>query len=184
VDVQAWGVDILACGSQKWLLGEWGAGFLYYRHDLLDRLVPGAYVGTYSVIDPLNYLDYNFTLQPSAERFNIGSQNWLGMAALDAGMGLLLEVGIDQVSARVLVLTDLLIADLQRLGYRVRSPLEPARRSGIVVVEVAEPEAAFARLLTEGVVGAVRGGGLRFSPHFYNSEDDVLRVGAALGSAR
>lgn len=184
VDVQAWNVDFLACGSQKWLLGEWGSGFLYCRRELLDQLAPGAYVGTYSVVDPLNYLDYNFTLQPNAERFNIGSQNWLGMAALDASLGLLLEVGIERVADRVLALTDLLIADLQRLGYAIRSPLDPARRSGIVAAEVPEPEAACARLLEAGVVAAVRGGGLRFSPHFYTSEADVLRVGAALGPAR
>jgi cysteine desulfurase / selenocysteine lyase len=183
VDVQAWQVDMLACGSQKWLLGEWGAGFLYCRRELLDQLVAGAYVGTYSVVDPLNYLDYNFTLQPRAERFNIGSQNWVGIAALDASMGLLLEVGVDQISERVLALTDLLIADLQRLGYQIRSLLDPARRSGIIVIALPDAEAAYARLLLNGVVGAVRGGGLRFSPHFYNSEEDVLRVGATIGPA-
>lgn len=183
VDVQAWNVDLLACGAQKWLLGDWGAGFLYCRHELLDRLSPGAYVGTYSVVDPLNYLDYNFTLQPSAERFNIGSQNWLGMAALDAGMGLLLEIGIAAITERVLDLTDLLVADLERLGYRVRSPRGPAQRSGIVTVAVPEPESAFQQLLEAGVVTAVRGGGLRVSPHFYNTEEEILRVGATLGPA-
>lgn len=109
IDVRAWNVDFLACGAQKWLLGDWGSGFLYCRYDLLDRLVPGAYVGTNSVVDPLNYLDYNFTLQSSAERFNIGSLNWLGMLALDASLGLLLDIGLDRIAVRVLALTDLLI---------------------------------------------------------------------------
>lgn len=183
VDVQDWHVDMLACGAQKWLLGEWGAGFLYCRHELIEQLTPGAYVGTYSVVDPLNYLDYNFTLQPTAERFTIGSQNWLGMIALEASLTVLLELGIERIAARVLALTDLLIADLQRLGYPIRSPLEPARRSAIVVVEHSEPETAYRRLLDGGVVTAVRGGGVRISPHCYNTEEDVLRVGAILGSA-
>lgn len=184
IDVQAWQVDFLACGSQKWLLGEWGAGFLYCRQELLDQLIPGAYVGTYSVVDPLNYLDYNFTLQQRAERFNIGSQNWPGIIALDASLGLLLTIGIDRIAERVLALTDLLIRDLHERGYRIRSPLAAEQRSGIVVVEVPDPAATHARLLDQGIVTALRGGGLRISPHFYNTEAELLRVGAALDQAR
>src|SRR3954453_1204958 len=67
-DVQAANVDFLAAGSQKWLMGPIGSGFLYIRRERLDELVAGPYVGAASVVDSANFLDYNFTLQPTAER--------------------------------------------------------------------------------------------------------------------
>ena len=182
LDVQACGIDFLSCGSQKWMLSIPGSGFLYCRHELLDELQLGAYVGTTSTVDPFNFLDYNFTLQPSAERFNIGTPNIAGMVGLNAAMGLIQEAGPAHIAERVLALTDTLIAGLQRRGYRVHSNLDPAHRSGIVIVEVADPPATYERLLAAGVVTSPRGAGLRIAPHFYNTEDEVLRVGAVLDS--
>jgi selenocysteine lyase/cysteine desulfurase len=182
IDVQACGIDFLACGSHKWLLGLPGSGFLYCRHELLDELQLGAYVGAFSTVDPWNFLDYNFTLHPTSERFNLGTSNFAGMVALHASLGLLREAGMGRISERVLFLTDALIADLQVRGYSVLSNLSPEHRSGIVVVEAPDPQAAYERLLDSGVVTSVRGTGLRISPHFYNTEEDVLRVGEVLGS--
>ncbi len=181
LDVQACGIDFLACGSHKWLLGSPGSGFLYCRHELLDELQLGAYVGAFSTVDSWSFLDYNFTLQPSSERFSLGTPNILGMAALEASVGLLLEVGVDTIQARILTLTDTLVGDLERRGYHVLLNRAPEHRSGIVVVDVPDPQASYERLLAAGVVTSVRGAGLRLSPHFYNSEDDVLRVGEVLG---
>lgn len=181
MDVQAYNIDFLAAGSQKWLLSAPGSGFLYCRRELLDELQLGAYVGTTSTVDPFNFLDYNFTLRPSADRFDLGTPNLLGIVALNAALGLLLEVGPAQIAERVLGLTDTLIEDLQGRGYRILSNLTPERRSGIVIVEVPEPQAAYERLLAANVVTSVRGAGLRVAPHFYNSEEDVLRVGEVLG---
>jgi cysteine desulfurase / selenocysteine lyase len=180
MDVQALQIDMLACSAHKWLLGEVGTCLFYCRHGLIEQLQPGAYVGTYSVVDAHNYLEYDFTLQPNAERFNLGNPNWQGIVTLAASLRLLAEIGVEAIGTRVLALTDLLIDDLRRRGYPVRSSLDPSRRSGIVIVEVNEPKAAHAGLLEQGIVTAIRGAGIRISPHFYNSEDEVLRVGTAL----
>ena len=182
IDVQACHIDFLSCGAQKWLLSTPGSGFLYCRQDLIESLQLGAYVGTTSTVDGANYLDYNFTLLPTAERFNLGTPNLPGIVALDAALGLILEAGPARIGARVLALTDLLIADLQDRGYQVRSNLDPAHRSGIVIVEVPDPEAARLKLLAAGIITSVRGGGLRVSPHFYNREEELRRVGAVLDS--
>jgi selenocysteine lyase/cysteine desulfurase len=181
IDVRACHIDFLACGAHKWLLGEMGAGIFYCRHDLLDELQLGAYVGASSVLDPFNFLDYNFTLQPTSDRFAIGVPNSLGTFALNASLGLLLEVGIDRIAERVLHLTDLFIQDMQERGFPVLTNLELERRSGIVVIAVPDAEAAAQRLLAAGVVVSVRGGGIRVSPHFYNTEEEVLRVGEVMG---
>ena len=183
LDVQACHIDFLACGGQKWLLAVPGSGFLYCRHDLLDDLQLGAYVGATSTVDPYNFLDYNFTLQPSAERFNLGSSNLLGQLALNAALGMLLEVGSETTSSRILALTGTLIADLQERGFPIHSNLQREHRSGIVIVGVPDAQAAYEQLLAAGIVTSPRGAGLRVAPHFYNSDEDVLRVGEVLGRA-
>lgn len=179
-DVQAANVDFLAAGSQKWLLGPQGAGFLYVRGELLDQLVPGPYVGASSVVDFANFLDYNFTLQPTAERFNIGTTNTINLIGLHASLALIQEAGIEAVAERVLMLAGVAIGDLQERGFRVSADTAPARRSGIVIAEVGDPKAASERLAQQGIVCIPRGKGIRIAPHFYNTEDEVLRVGEAL----
>lgn len=180
VDVQAWNVDILAAGSQKWLLCPPGGGLLYCRHDLLDELRLGAYVGALSVVSGMDSHEYNFTLHPSSARFLTSAGNFPAFAAMHAALGLILEIGIDRIARHVLGLTDLLCRDLEERGYRFLSDRAPEHRSSIVVVDVPDPADACRRLHDAGVVAAVRGHGLRISPHFFNNREDVCRVGEVL----
>ncbi len=182
MDVQSSEIDFLAAGSQKWLLGAPGTGFLYVRQALLPELEPGAYVGASSVVDALNYLDYNLTFPPTADRFSLGTPNLYGAIALDASVGMLQEIGIERVERRVLGLVDALISDLGERGFRLAADSAPEHRSGIVVAQVDKPEAAAQQLEEAGVIATVRGkNGLRLAPHFYNTVEEVLRVGEVLG---
>jgi cysteine desulfurase/selenocysteine lyase len=181
-DVQAANVDFLAAGSQKWLMGPIGSGFLYVRRELLDELVAGPYVGAASVVDALNYLDYNFTLQPTAERFNLGSSGIVNQLGLRASLALIQEIGIERVAERVLMLAGVAIGDMQERGYRLAANCAPEHRSGIVIVEVADPAAACARLHDAGVICIARGKGFRIAPHFYNTEEEIRRVGEILST--
>jgi len=180
-DVQAANVDFLAAGSQKWLLGPIGGGFLYVRRERLDELVAGAYVGSASVVDSANFLDYNFTLQPTAERFNLGSSGIMNQLGVRASLSLIQEVGIDQIAERVLMLAGVAIGDLQERGYQLSADTAPEHRSGIVIVEVNDPAAVCARLHEAGIICIPRGKGVRIAAHFYNTEEEVLRVGEVLG---
>ena len=182
-DVQAANVDFLACGSQKWLLGPPGSGFLYTRRELLDELAPGAYVGTSSVVDPENYLDYNFTLLPTAERFHLGMPNFAGVIGLHASVALVREIGVERIAERVLALSGAAIGALQERGRRVVVSA-PERRSGIVIVEDDDPARTCERLKTAGVIAVPRGRGLRFAPHFYNTEAEIMRAVEALDAKR
>ena len=183
-DVQAANIDFLACGSQKWLLGPIGGGFLYVRREILDELAPGPYVGAGSVVDAVNFLDYNFTLPPTAARFNIGSQNFAGLLGLGASVELILEIGIERIAERVLMLVGLAIDDLQNRGYRLSVGGPEQRRSGIVIVEVDEAAAVSARLKEAGIFCIPRGKGIRIAPHFYNTEEEIHRIGEALGDRK
>jgi selenocysteine lyase/cysteine desulfurase len=181
-DVQAANVDFLAAGSQKWLLGPIGAGFLYVRREIIDQLVPGPYVGAASVRDATNFLDYNFTLLPTAERFNLGSSNIIGAYGLHASVALIQEIGIEQIAERVLMLAGVAIGDLQERGYKLSASVAREHRSGIVIVEVDDPAAASARLEQAGIICIPRGKGIRIAAHFYNTEEEVLRVGEVLST--
>lgn len=181
MDVQAYNIDMLAAGAQKWLLAAGGSGFLYCRRELLDELQPGAYVGAASVVDFQNFLDYNLTFPASADRFNLGTPNALGAAALNASVGMLLEVGIEHVARQVGTLVDTLIDDLCERGYTLAASTAPEHRSGIVVAEVPDALAACKRAEEAGIILTPRGVGVRIAPHFYNTTEEVLRVGELLG---
>jgi cysteine desulfurase / selenocysteine lyase len=180
-DVQAANVDFLAAGSQKWLIGPIGGGFLYVRRELLDDLVAGPYVGAASVVDPQNFLDYNFTLLPTAERFNLGSSGIMNQIGTRASVELLQEIGIEPIAERVLMLAGVAIGNMQERGYRLAADSAPEHRSGIVIVEVADPTATCARLQEAGIICIPRGKGFRIAPHFYNTEAEILRIGEVLG---
>ena len=175
-DVQASHVDFLACGSQKWLLGPVGCGFLYVRRELMDDLVAGPYVGAGSVVNAEAFLDYNFTLVQTAERFNLGSLNLAGCIGLAASLELIQEIGIDCIAEWVLMLSGLAIHEVEARGYRLSADTAPEHRSGIVIVEVDDPVATSARLQAAGIYCIPRGKGIRIAPHFYNTEEEVHRL--------
>jgi selenocysteine lyase/cysteine desulfurase len=177
LDLSRYAIDFIAADGHKWLLSVEGCGVLYVRKQILEELVP-TNVGWLSVEDPLNFLDYHLRLAPKARRFEEGTPNMVGIHALGASAGLLLEAGPKRVEAAVLALTDALDEGLRRLDCEVTSPREPGERSGIITFrhprrnaeEVAE------RLMDAGVQCVARAGAVRFSPHFYNDEDEVARA--------
>lgn len=181
VDVAEMGIDILTADGHKWLLSPEGIGVFYCAPHLTERLRLYE-VGWNSVADAGNYDAYDPTPAPTARRFECGSHNTLGIHALGASLDLLLEVGIEAVQGRLRLLTDRLAAALCDAGYRILSPRGESEWSGILTFNspVHETEALHRTLRSHQIIGARRGGGIRISPHFYNTEEEVLRVVAAL----
>ena len=181
VDVAEMGIDILTADGHKWLLSPEGIGIFYCAPHMTDRLELYE-VGWNSVADAGNYDSYDPTPAPTARRFECGSHNTMGIHALGASLDLLLEVGIETVQGRLRLLTDRLVAALHGAGYRVLSPRGEAEWSGIVTFDspVHGTEDLHRTLRSHRIIGARRGGGIRISPHFYNTEEEVLRVVEAL----
>ena len=175
VDVARDGIDVLAAGGHKWLLGPEGCGLLFVSESLLDRIYP-AVLGWNSVTNAGVYLPYHFDLRPDAARFEPGSAAHLGIHALGAAIDLLLEIGPPAIEARVLATTDSLADGLQRLGAGVLSPRDRAERSAILTFACGDTAALHTALSDAGVVVRQRLGGIRLAPHFYNDADDVGRV--------
>jgi cysteine desulfurase/selenocysteine lyase len=180
LDVRECHIDMLSCGGPKWLMGPCGQGFFYCRRELLEEIIP-AYAGATSVVDFLNFRDYNLTFLPDARRFELGTPNLVGMAGLLASVSLLLEVGIEEIRRWTLHLTDVLIEDLQMRGYQIASCLRPAHRSAIISFPTPDVEADYEKLVANQVIVSLRENYIRVSPHGYNTEEEVLRVGQVLG---
>jgi cysteine desulfurase / selenocysteine lyase len=182
VDVQAMNIDFLAADGHKWMMGPEGAGIFYCRKELIERTRP-LMVGWMNVINSQDYGNYDYTLRPDAGRFECGSHNVAGLLGLKASLEMLKSVGVENVAERLKVLTDRLVVGLTKKGYRVISPRKGEAWSGIVsfVSEKHKHEEIFRMLRKEKKIEiAVREGRLRCSPHFYNTEEQMDRVVAAL----
>ena len=123
-----------------------------------------------------------FTPKPNAQRFEEGTPNGLGLLGLEAALSLIEEAGIDAIGARVLALAAYAADALTRKGYIVTSPTDDAHRSGIVMFRhpTLGNDAVLQALDAAGIGAAVRGGKVRFSPHFYNTEEEIDQAVAVL----
>jgi len=185
LDVTRTPIDFLAGNGQKWLLGPEGTGYLYVRREWLDRLrVLG--VGSGSVVGSFNDPTPVLALKPDARRWEGGARNTVGLHGLGASLDLLLEIGPDAVSARILDRAEAVRELAASAGWSVYGPTRPEERSGIVCLECpgVDPDAFARRMRERGVVLSSRRGRVRASPHIYNDADDLGRLADGLRSAR
>ncbi|HET9451283.1 MAG TPA: aminotransferase class V-fold PLP-dependent enzyme [Aggregicoccus sp.] len=178
VDVKKSRIHFLSADSHKWMLGVSGIGFLYVDAAVLPRLRP-VLVGWRSTTDAWNFNRSHFELRPDARKLEEGSAAYTGVYALGAALGLLQEVGMERVGARIRTLVDRLDAGLRALGCEVGPG--PEVRAGILTfvpptgARGGPPELA-AHLTAAGVSLSLRRERVRLSPHFYTREDEVDRV--------
>jgi selenocysteine lyase/cysteine desulfurase len=177
IDVARTPIDFLAADGHKWLLGPEGAGFLYVRREWIERLRPLG-VGWHSVTGSYNSSRLDFTLKPSAERWEGGSFSMPGLQAFRASVELLLELSPQAVSERILDRAEAVREVARSAGWTVYGSGRPEDLSGIVAVEKpdADPSAVVRGLRARGIAAAARRGRLRFSPHVYNNDDDLERL--------
>ena len=180
IDADAAAIDVLAVSSHKWMLGPPGIGFIHVSDRALDVIRPSV-VGWLSVADPFAF-DYRLDLPPSAKRFEPGTENVIGTVGLGGTISLLEEFGPAWVEQRVLHLTDQICQEVAARGFEVHSPRSGGHASGIVIFSKTgvDPARLHARLAAAGVKCAVRAGGIRFSPHYYNTIDEIDAALAAL----
>lgn len=184
LDVKSSGIDFFAADGHKWLLGPEGAGILYIRREHLDLLRPLG-LGWHSVVGGGSFTS-EMNLRPTAARYEGGTQNMAGMIGLGASFTLMSELGVGTASSPVgdlvLSITDYACERLASLGAELLSPREGDHRSGIVTFQIPGHDPAEIRkaLLAAGVVTSCRGGGVRISPHGYNTRDEIDRFVAVL----
>lgn len=183
LDVQAIHCDFAMADGHKWLLGPEGLGVFYCRREVRDRLHLTQF-GWHMVEALGDYDRADWMPASTARRFEPGSPNTLAQHALSASLELLLEVGLGRIQEALQQRTAYVIQSLGALpGARLLSPATPERRAGIVTFSFAgiDSQWLYQRLMQAGVVCAARGGGVRWSPHFYTSQEVLDR---ALGILR
>lgn len=175
VDVHACEIDMLAAGCHKWLMGTQGLGVLYCGEDVQAQIRPPA-GWLHGPVDWEELDDYALTFHDDARRFEIGTLNAIGLAALNASLGQYLEVGPEVFEDQILDLTAHLAGGLAGLGLTRYGSSDPLHGSGIVTVAPDDPEVLAEHLDAHGVKTALRNRKLRFSPHAYMTTDDIDRA--------
>lgn len=178
MDVQALPIDFTMADGHKWMLGPEGLGLFYVRPDLRPRLRLYEY-GWHMVRERGDFDRTDWEPASDARRFECGSPNMLCAHALNASVELLLEVGLDRVEAELAQRIDHLATRLAELpGFVPVTPPARDRRLGILTfrLDPLDSAALQKKLMGKGVICAYRGGGIRFSPHFYTPFERLDRA--------
>ncbi|MBK1716677.1 aminotransferase class V-fold PLP-dependent enzyme [Thiocystis violacea] len=160
--------DFVVADGHKWMLGPEGLALLYVRPELRERLTLRQF-GWHMVAHSGDFDRADWAPAADARRFECGSPNLLGAHALEASLSLLAEIGMEGVWSRLQERTEHLIGLIDRRGFELLTPRDPARRAGIISFRVpgVPSEPLYRELMERRVLCAQRGGGIRFSPHFH-----------------
>jgi len=181
-------VDFLAADAHKWMLGPCAAGVLYVRREVQARLKPIVH-GWHNLDCPDFLTQEDLKFKPDARKYEVGSHNLVGLAGFQAALGLLEEVGIRNIGAELTRKRAWVAADLLARGFTVLQPDPPPENVGGVLsffrpdMESAE---LIRRLEAARVTATIRKlqdgqSVVRFSPHFYNTDEELRVALAALG---
>jgi cysteine desulfurase/selenocysteine lyase len=170
-------VDFVVADGHKWMLGPEGVALLYVRPALRPGLALRQF-GWHMLEHSGDFDRLNWQPAEDARRFECGSPNLLGIHALEASLSLIEEVGIKQVWSQLEERTAHLIDGIDRHGLELLSPRESEQRAGIVTFRVPGTPSSelYTGLMKRRVLCAQRGGGIRFSPHFYTPVEVIDRA--------
>jgi kynureninase len=176
-------VDFATGGSVKWLCGGPGAGYLYVRPDLIDRLEPKT-TGWMAHEHPFAF-ESELRYAPNITRFLHGSPAIPALYAAQSGYEIINQIGVERIREKSVRQTERLISLAQEAGFRVTSPKNPAQRGGTITVWD-DNAAAFTKELIrrEFIVDYRPGAGVRISPHFYTKDEELELVIAELKKIR
>ncbi len=175
VDVQKIHADFVMADAHKWMLGPEGIAVFYCNSRVRDELQLNQF-GWHMVEDCGNYDRKDWEIAQSARRFECGSSNMLGIHALSASMSLIEEVGINVIEAEIRKKIDYLIKNLERDSrISLLTPRDASRRAGILTFTIDGLDMAklHLKLMENKIICAHRMGGIRFSPHFYTSQEKI-----------
>lgn len=174
-DCQSIYADFVMADAHKWMLGPEGIALFYCRAEIRDSLTLHQY-GWHMVKDAGNYAEKDWQLADSGKRFECGSPNMLGIHALSASLSLIEEVGIANISNNIINNSSYIIDNIKDIpSLKFISPTEKPDYAGIVTFKIkglGMPE-LYSKLMKNKVICANRAGGIRFSPHFYTSQNTI-----------
>ncbi|MGH7977161.1 MAG: aminotransferase class V-fold PLP-dependent enzyme [Limisphaerales bacterium] len=176
-------VDFLAADAHKWLLGPCAAGIFYVRRELQEKLNPPIY-GWHNVRNPNFVAQEQIVFQKDARKFEVGTQNLIGLVGLIAAMELTLEIGVENIAAELLRKRAWLVPALRAKGFSILNADAKTENAGGIVsfYQNGKDLAALNQKLADaGIVASLRTNRagqnfIRLSPHFYNTDAELQRV--------
>ena len=180
IDVKRDNVDFLATACYKWLLSPPGAGYLYVKEELIEKFEP-PFVGWASVkeevFETLDFWDiWSLRLSETASRFEVGSPSFISLVGANEALKMLLNIGIENIEAQIIKLTEHLIEAVKNLGLKLQTPEDRRYRSGIVNFKIEKAQEITQKLGEKGIVVSARAHGIRVSPHFYNTKEEIDKL--------
>jgi len=182
MDVKKLGIHFLSAGGFKWLCGPVGTGIFYCDQEKLDDLELTV-TGWNTVENPIMYHIIDYKPKNNAQRFEEASGDYIGICGLGESLNILHSTGIEKIGEHIVALTDYLEEKLRSRGYQILSPRDEADKSGIMVftpLSGKTPEDVCKKLDQKKILTAPRGGGVRVSPHFFNTTEDMDQLLYAL----
>ena len=179
IDLRTSRVDIFSSGAQKWLLGPWGAGFVYVRKELVPQIEPHdvSWMAVRGSDDFSRLTNYDLTWREDARRFEFITLPYQDFAGMNASLELIHELGADAVSEHSLRLAEMIVSwACSRADVSLITPAATARHGAIVSFKLPDAAGTSRRLKAAGVAHSLREGGIRLSPYFFNTEEEIARV--------
>jgi selenocysteine lyase/cysteine desulfurase len=179
VDVGRTPLSAMMFSAYKWVGAGYGVAPLFVRKDILSRYRPPA-VGWRSGREPYALENRKLDLTSEARGLELGHPPFPGIFALAGALDLIERIGLPAIEARVESLVDRLHRGLDERRIPFRSPRRRGQRSGIVMIDVSDPEGIVSELGRRGIFVSARRGALRVSVHYYNDERDLENLFRAL----
>jgi len=173
VDIQALNADFACGGVLKWLCGGPGVAYLYVRPDLGSKLEPKltgwfAHQNPFGFeVGPTRYTDPPF-------RFMNGTSHIPALEAARPGLKIIQEVGVETIREKSKRQTTRLIQLAEKHAWRVNTPRDPEKRGGTVSIDMPDAQEVCKELLKRDILVDYRPkAGVRMSPHFYNTDEEL-----------
>jgi len=174
IDVKAINVDFLVGGVLKWLCGGPGGGFMYVRPDLRKQLKPRL-TGWFAHRRPFDFDSGEIEYREDGFHFLNGTPGIPALYAATEGPTIIQVVGVEAIRAKSIRQTTLIIEMADKFGFNIHSPRSVDQRGGTVTIDVPNVAAVSEELQARNVLIDFRkGAGIRVSPHFYNSDEEVV----------
>ena len=173
-DLEALNVDFYLSGVLKWMCGGPGGCFLYGRPDHLKTFKPRM-TGWVAHKHPFDFEVDEIDFREDAYRFLTGTPSIPNLHAIQPGIDIIAQVGVEAIRAKSLRQTQLLFDLADKAGFEINSPRSEAERGGTVTVNPPHAYEVSRELLARNIVIDYRPqGGVRISPHFYNTDDELV----------
>jgi selenocysteine lyase/cysteine desulfurase len=182
IDVKDSDVDALAAGSQKFLLGIPGIAFMYVKKELANQLEPLT-TGWFSRKSPFAFTNQVLDYADGTRRFDTGTPPMINAYAARAGLSMLNQLGVERIESYLDQLSSICIETAQKHQLDIASPLNIDQKGSNTAIRVKNATYLEGHLKSQGIIVSARGDVLRVAPHFYNTEEDVIKAVEAIAHA-